>query len=120
MDKVYECAAFYRLKRLLEDGGFTPYDPALARTAAVLSRIRLDRDGARFGILLFEKGIKYEQVKRLVKTHDLDRLLLEFAHLVDRLSGEAPVVGVADVTYWWEVGKSNREFFYDFFLKEGA
>lgn len=119
LEKVYECASFYRLKRLLEDGGFTPYDPALARTAAVLARIRRDRDGESFGILLSKK-VQYDQVKRLIKVHHPDRLLRDFAHLVEHLKGEAPVSGVADVVYWWEVRHPNREFFYDFFLKEGA
>lgn len=119
VDKVYQCAAFYRLKRLLEDGGFGVFDPALARTAAVLSRIRRDRDGESFGILLSGR-IDFDRAKLVDRIHHPDRLLREFCHFITHLKGEAPVLGVADVVYWWEVRRPNREFFYDFFMKEGA
>jgi hypothetical protein len=122
IDKVYQCDAFYRLKRALEDLGYKVYDPALARTAAVLSLIRRDRDGERFGVLL-SKEMRFEDVKRVLKIQQPDRLLNEFRHFVDRVSAECPVLGVADLVYWWEVRHPNREFLYDFFLteqKEGA
>lgn len=115
--KVYESAAFYRFRRLLEDAEYNPHNRSLARTAAVLSRIRSDRDGERFGILLSEK-MRFENVKPVLKIRHPDRLIRTFATWVDRLSGEAPVVGTADLVYWWEVRHPNREFLYDFFLKE--
>jgi len=118
IDRVYECDAFYRLKRSL-DGDYKLYDPALARTAGVLARIRRDRDGERFGILLSQK-VDFDRVKLLERVNDSDRLYLDFCHLIGMLKGEAPVTGVADTVYWWEVRKPNREFFYDFFLKEWA
>jgi CRISPR system Cascade subunit CasB len=119
IDRVYQCAAFYRLKRLLEDGGFVVFDPALARMAGVLARIRRDRDGESFGILLSSK-VDFERVKLVDRIHHPDRLFREFCQFITRLKGEAPVLGVADVVYWWEVRRPNREFFYDFFMKEGA
>jgi len=118
VSKVYECPAFYRLKRML-DLDYKVFDPALARTAGVLSRIRRDRDGERFGILLSQK-VDFDRVKLLERMSHPDRLYREFCHLTQMLKGEAPVMGVADTVYWWEVRKPNREFFYDFFLKEGA
>lgn len=114
---VYRSVAFYRLKRMLEAEGYKIFDPALARTAAVLSRIRRDREGESFGILLSQK-VDFDQVKRLERIQDGDRLLRAFAHLVTHLKGEAPLLDTADVVYWWEVRKPNREFFYQFFLKE--
>lgn len=119
IDRVYECDGFYRLKRLLEDGDFKVYDPALARTAGVLARIRRDRDGEKFGILLSQK-VDFDRVKLVERISNPDRLYREFCHFVMTLKGEAPVVGVADTVYWWEVRRPNREFFYDFFMKEGA
>lgn len=113
--KIYECAAFYRLRRSLED--YNVYARALARTAAVLARIRRDRDGESFGILLSAK-MRYEQVKPVLKIHHPDRLIRKLASWVDRMGGEAPVVGTAELAYWWEVRHPNREFLYDFFLKE--
>lgn len=119
IDKVYQAAAFYRLKRLLEDGGYKVFDPALARTSAVLARIRRDRDGESFGILLSGR-IDFDRAKLVDRIHDPDRLLREFCRFIMHLKGEAPLIGVADVVYWWEVRRPNREFFYDFFMKEGA
>lgn len=119
IDKVFQCAAFYRLKRLLEEGGFNAFDPALARTAGVLARIRRDRDGESFGILLSEK-VDFERVKMVDRIQNPDRLFREFCHFIHHLKGEAPIQSAADVVYWWEVRRPNREFFYDFFLKEGA
>lgn len=119
IDKVFECGAFYRLKKLLQDGDYKVFDPALARTAGVLAQIRRDRDGERFGILLSQK-MDFEQVRMIEKINNPDRLYREFRTLILRLKAEAPILGVADTTYWWEVRKPNREFFYDFFIKEGA
>lgn len=115
--KVYECASFYRLRRALEDSGYNVYPKALARMVAVLARIRRDRDGESLGVLLSRK-MDYEQVKPVLRIHHPDRLIRRLATWVDRLSGEAPVIGTADVAYWWEVRHPNREFLYDFFLKE--
>lgn len=115
--RVYECAAFYRLRRSLEDADYNVYARALARTAAVVARIRRDRDGESFGILLSGR-MRYDQVKPVLKIHHPDRLIRKLASWVDRLGGEAPVVGTAELAYWWELGHPNREFLYDFFLKE--
>jgi hypothetical protein len=115
--KVYESAAFYRFRRLLEDAEYNVYGRALARTAAVLARIRRDRDGESFGILLSRK-MRFEDVKPVLKIRHPDRLISRLAAWVGRLSGEAPVVGTADLAYWWEIRHPNREFLYDFFLKE--
>lgn len=119
IDEVYDCAAFYRLKKLLLDGDFKIYDQALARTAGVLAQIRRDRDGERFGILLSQK-VDFDHVKMVEKINNPDRLYREFRTFISYLKAEAPVVGVADTVYWWEVRKPNREFFFDFFMKEGA
>lgn len=118
IDDVFRTATFYRLKRMLSD--YQVFDPALARTAGVLARIRRDRDGESLGILLYSAGCRFERLKRLEKVSSPDRLLQEWRHLVMYLKGEAPIVGTADIVYWWEIRKPNREFFYDFFLKEGA
>lgn len=117
--KIYACAAFYRLRRALDDMGYAVHVPALARAAAMLGRIRRDRDGESFGILL-ERKMTYEQVKPVLKVHHPDRLIRKLSAWVDRLSGEAPVVGTAELAYWWEVRYPNREFLYDFFLKEST
>lgn len=117
-EKIFEAAAFYRLKRLLQDRGYNVYDRALARTAAVIARIRRDRDGESLGILLRRRGVSYEQIKPLLRINHPDRLIRKLSALVDRVSAEAPVVGTADLVYWWEVRNPNREFLYDFFLHE--
>lgn len=120
LEKVYECAAFYRLRKALEDVGYGVYPPALARTAAVLARIRRDRDGESFGVLLREKGVRYEDVKPAIRINDPDRLLRKLAGWVTRLKGEAPVTGTAELVYWWEVRRPNHEFLYEFFLNEST
>lgn len=117
IDDVFRTATFYRLKRSFAD--YKVFDPALARVAGVLARIRRDREGEKLGILLFSAGCRFERLKRLEKVISPDRLLQEWRHLVVFLKGEAPVLGAADTIYWWDVRKPNREFFYDFFLKEG-
>lgn len=120
IDSVFECASFYRLKRLLEHGDFKLFDPALARMAGVLGRIRRDRDGERFGVLLSQHIKRFEEIKRILRIHHEDRLLHEFQIWIERLKGEAPLIHVAETVYWWEKRAPNQEFFYDFFLKEGA
>ncbi len=110
-DEIYQTPAYNVLRHALRD--YQVFDPALARTAAVLSRIRRDRDGESFGILL--GGCCHEsRVKRLLKKRG-DRLTRELSTLIKLLRGEAPVCSTADLVYWWEVRHPNRDFLYDFY-----
>jgi hypothetical protein len=116
-EKIFEVPAFYRLKSRLDSEDYSVYARALARTAAVLSNIRRDRDGESIGILLSKK-IDYSEVKPVLRITHPDRLIRRFTSWIHRLGGEAPVAGTADLVYWWEVRRPNREFLYDFFLQE--
>lgn len=113
-DDIFQCGGYYLLRRMLKD--YAVFDPALARTASVLSRIRRDRDGESFGMLLGQ-ATNESRIKRLSKKSG-DRLTREFCGLVKLLRGEAPLVDTADVVYWWEVRHPNRDFLYDFYSKE--
>lgn len=113
-EDIFQCAGYYLLRRALKD--YQVFEPALARTAAVLSRIRRDRDGESFGMLLGYTVLE-SRIKRLLKKKG-DRLTREFVTLVKLLKAEAPVVGVAELVYWWEVRHPNRDFLYDFYSKK--
>lgn len=113
-DDIFQCAGYYMLRRALKD--YNVYEPALARTACVLSRIRRDRDGESFGLML-SGHVNESRVKRLLKKKG-DRLTREFNTLVKLLKCEAPVASTADLVYWWEVRHPNRDFLYDFYSKE--
>lgn len=112
-EDIFQCRGFYALKIRLQ--GYNVYDPALARTAAVLSRIRRDRDGENFGMLVGQCTHE-SRVKRLLKKAG-DRLTREFCVLIKMLKAEAPVVQTADVVYWWVTRHPNRDFLYDFYYK---
>lgn len=113
-EEVYMTAPYNVLRKKLKD--YSVFDPALARTAAVLSRIRRDRDGESFGMLLGH--VCHEsRIKRLLKKKG-DRLLREFQALLKLTKAEAPVGGMADLVYWWEVRHPNRDFLYDFYSKK--
>lgn len=116
IDMVFRVAAFYRFKNLLQD--YKIFDPALARTVAVLSMIRLDHENDNLAMMLQRAGLKFERLKGLEKNSMQDRVLQEFRRLVKFLKSKAPVLQTADVVYWWEVRKPNREFFSDFFQYE--
>lgn len=113
-EDIFQCAGYYLLRRALKD--YQVFDPALARTASVLSRIRRDRDGESFGMLV-GMHVHESRVKRMLKKSG-DRLTREFVTLVKLLKGEAPVSGVAELVYWWEVRHPNRDFLYDFYSKK--
>jgi CRISPR system Cascade subunit CasB len=113
-EDVFLSMGFYHLKYALRD--YKIFDPALARVAAVLSRIRRDRDGESFGMLLSEHTDE-RRVKRLLRMKG-DRLIREFCTLVKIMKAEAPVVGTADLVYWWELRHPNRDFLYDFYSKK--
>ena len=117
-DMVFRVAAFYRFKNLLQD--YKVFDPALARTVAVLSMIRLDYENDNLAMMLQRSGLKFERLKGLEKNSSPDRVLQDWRHLVKFLKCRAPVLHTADVVYWWEVRKPNREFFSDFFQNECA
>lgn len=113
-EDIFQCAGYYTLRHSLRE--YQIFDPALARTAAVLSRIRRDRDGESFGALL--SSVAHEsRVKRLMKKKS-DRLTRELSAMVKHLKGEAPVINTADLAYWWEVRHPNRDFLYDFYSKK--
>lgn len=118
IEQVFQVAAFYRFKNLLKD--YQVFDPALARTVAVLSVIRYDYESGNLAMMLQRAGVKFERLTLLEKYFHRDRILQDWRHLVDRLKSKAPVVQTADIIYWWEVRKPNREFFYDFFQGECA
>lgn len=113
-DDIFQCAAFYTLKHSLKD--YNVYDPALARVASVLSRIRRDRDGESFGMILSQHTDE-SRVKRLLKKKG-DRLMREFCTLVKLMKAEAPVAATAELVYWWEIRHPNRDFLYDFYSKK--
>lgn len=113
-EDIFQCSGFYRLKYSFRD--YNIYDPALARVASVLSRIRRDRDGENFGILLSEYTDE-SRIKRLLKKSG-DRLTREFCTLIKLMKAEAPVVATAELVYWWEVRHPNRDFLYDFYSKK--
>lgn len=116
IDDVYRTRAFYELKAELAEEGYETFDPALARMVGVVSLIRKDRDGERLGILLSER-VRFEDVVSIEKINDQNRLFRAFREWIERLKGEAPVVGTADVVYWWDKRKPNRKFFYHFFSR---
>lgn len=116
---ILECPSYYRLRMRLDENGYNVFGRALARTAAVLARIRRDRDGESLGILLSQR-MKFDEIKPVLRMNNPDRLIRKLSGWIDRVSGEAPVVGTADLVYWWELRRLNREFLYDFFLKEAS
>ena len=113
-DDIFQCAGFYILKHALKE--YNVFDPALARVASVLSRIRRDRDGESFGMLL-SCHTDESRLKRLLKKKG-DRLTREFCALVKLMKAEAPVVATAELVYWWEIRHPNRDFLYDFYSKK--
>lgn len=115
-DDVFQCAGYYMLRRSMKD--YNVFDPALARTVSVLSRIRRDRDGESFGMLVGQCTHE-SRVKRMLKKTG-DRLTRELCTLIKLMKGEAPVVGTADLIYWWEVRHPNRDFLYDFYSKSNS
>lgn len=110
-EDIYQCSGFHALKRALKE--YDTYDPALARIASVLSRIRRDRDGENLGMLV-GRCTHEKRVTRMLRKKG-DRLTREFCILVKLLKSEAPVVVTADIAYWWEVRYPNRDFLYDFY-----
>jgi hypothetical protein len=110
-DDIYQCSGFHALKRALME--YKTYDPALARAASVLSRIRRDRDGENLGMLV-GRCTHENRVKRMLRKKG-DRLTQDFCTLIKLLKAEAPVVVTADIAYWWEVRYPNRDFLYDFY-----
>lgn len=113
-EDLFQCEGFYALKYALRD--YNVFDPALARVAGVLSRIRRDRDGESFGMILSQHTDE-GRLKRLLKKKG-DRLTREFCTLVKLMKAEAPVVLTAELVYWWEVRHPNRDFLYDFYSKK--
>jgi CRISPR system Cascade subunit CasB len=113
-DDIFGCAGFYTLRHSLKDRKV--YDPALARVAAVLSRIRRDRDGESFGMLA-GRCVHESRVKRMLRKSG-DRLTADFCVLVKIMKSEAPVAQAAEIVYWWEVRHPNRDFLYDFYSKK--
>lgn len=113
-EDIYQCRGFYALKIKLKD--YNVFDPALARVASVLSRIRRDRDGESFGMLVGQY-VHESRVKRLLKKTG-DRLTQEFCTLIKLVKAEAPVLQTADVVYWWVTRHPNRDFLYDFYSKK--
>ena len=121
LDDVFRSAGFYRLKAILEKGGpWAVYDRPLAMVAGVASVIRADLDHGTFGALLSSLGVGFNEVRRLDRLQDDDRLYRTFRGLVVRAGRRAPITQVADTLYWWRPRSPNREFFYDFFRHEEA